>query len=868
MDMRLKNMENKANRLQFQNQRLAEKLEVQKREISALGEKLQRQEEDRKEYQSTVLGINRIWNGLHDDMKCLYSRAKGAEAPSRDARGMALEGLAAAGDPFLVALLSGGPSAKAEAVEEHVEADRGLGSWVEAKLKERTAETLAIFSDCLVEIRSQRQKLSDLAEDAVSRLGESAAQLIGQELRMEAAALRASIDSAEALARAATQRARHAEDRVLQLEHQLKECRDELTDKQGELAAAQRKIVSLKNAAAAGEQVQQLQQQQQQQLQQEQPQPVALQSLPSGSCDLSKQGSLGAPALAELEAQVEEVKQLMRARETELENEKEAHIKTQKELKSLQVTMGSDAWVTENKVFRALSDKKNQLQAQLERRGLEVQTLQNALQREKEALRTKHYDPEMRVRSFEVHQEDQKRLIELQSKLRVAEQRNNDLEHTLQQEKDKMGHSQTVQELKLMVKTLQDELSSKERNFKQQLVTVDELQKSNREAGEAASRVDELDLKLKHLESKLSDRDGEVQVLHEKENRLATEASDLKLFVDVLSTYCGESQSLTELRASERKLKEQVKALELKLQAGSRSSSDGDGELARLRQQLNRQITECDDRTLEVTKLLRENQKLKAEREQAQSMCDVYAQEVEVTGSIYENMQSQNTRLLQQLTEKDEAINQLRGQVMKMTHRTAQLTREVESAKEAQALQRLDVAEVNSIKEEYDRKISSLANDASQCREQICLFESRTGALQLDKQRLESLLEEANVTREALQQKEAELRRTMEEHIELALAEKNRRIKLEQDLKFWQGRGDKAGRSAESTSDLEAQVEAMRMMLNCNVCHRRQKNVVLTTCFHMFCNHCINQRLGSRNRKCPGCGKAFGQHDVSNFYFT
>lgn len=39
---------------------------------------------------------------------------------------------------------------------------------------------------------------------------------------------------------------------------------------------------------------------------------------------------------------------------------------------------------------------------------------------------------------------------------------------------------------------------------------------------------------------------------------------------------------------------------------------------------------------------------------------------VQVTGRAYESMQSQNTRLLQQVTEKDEAINQLRGQVMKV----------------------------------------------------------------------------------------------------------------------------------------------------------------------------------------------------------
>ena len=90
-------------------------------------------------------------------------------------------------------------------------------------------------------------------------------------------------------------------------------------------------------------------------------------------------------------------------------------------------------------------------------------------------------------------------------------------------------------------------------------------------------------------------------------------------------------------------------------------------------------------------------------------------------------------------------------------------------------------------------------------------------------------------------------------------------------LQFWQGRGDKGGLSAEGASELQAlekQVDVMRGMLNCNVCHQNPKDVVLTTCFHMFCNICIKTRLETRNRKCPGCGKAFGQQDVRQFYFT
>lgn len=71
-----------------------------------------------------------------------------------------------------------------------------------------------------------------------------------------------------------------------------------------------------------------------------------------------------------------------------------------------------------------------------------------------------------------------------------------------------------------------------------------------------------------------------------------------------------------------------------------------------------------------------------------------------------------------------------------------------------------------------------------------------------------------------------------------------------------------------ASAELAAECSALRKMVNCNVCHQRQKAVIITKCFHMFCNHCIKRNLESRHRKCPGCGAGFGQGDVRQFFFT
>lgn len=57
------------------------------------------------------------------------------------------------------------------------------------------------------------------------------------------------------------------------------------------------------------------------------------------------------------------------------------------------------------------------------------------------------------------------------------------------------------------------------------------------------------------------------------------------------------------------------------------------------------------------------------------------------------------------------------------------------------------------------------------------------------------------------------------------------------------------------------QYEMLRQFAYCNICKRALKNTVIKTCGHTFCNDCVEERLTSRSRKCPNCGKSFGSND-------
>jgi E3 ubiquitin-protein ligase BRE1 len=44
--------------------------------------------------------------------------------------------------------------------------------------------------------------------------------------------------------------------------------------------------------------------------------------------------------------------------------------------------------------------------------------------------------------------------------------------------------------------------------------------------------------------------------------------------------------------------------------------------------------------------------------------------------------------------------------------------------------------------------------------------------------------------------------------------------------------------------------------------------VIITKCSHSFCRACIRANLDTRLRKCPACGRAFGEGDVKPLYLT
>jgi E3 ubiquitin-protein ligase BRE1 len=58
-----------------------------------------------------------------------------------------------------------------------------------------------------------------------------------------------------------------------------------------------------------------------------------------------------------------------------------------------------------------------------------------------------------------------------------------------------------------------------------------------------------------------------------------------------------------------------------------------------------------------------------------------------------------------------------------------------------------------------------------------------------------------------------------------------------------------AGAGGGGNSGLKDELDSLKQRLKCSVCSKRDKSVVITKCFHLFCSECIDSRLKARMRK-------------------
>jgi E3 ubiquitin-protein ligase BRE1 len=237
-------------------------------------------------------------------------------------------------------------------------------------------------------------------------------------------------------------------------------------------------------------------------------------------------------------------------------------------------------------------------------------------------------------------------------------------------------------------------------------------------------------------------------------------------------------------------------------------------------------------------------------------------------------VQQENTRLLRQLAESEESRlhHTLERASWTKAQQGASKKSEIEKEKTAKLEERMKFQETTL--QQMQAKIANLEQQLRIKSDTLSLLQQRcdtnekaNGDVVLLAHDLQQRLEEMHAALQQYQNKfssEMESKEALQKDF-LAMKEE---LAISNNRRGGKG-GTSGGKGGGTSGDsyLEQQMESYKKALRCSVCNDRNKNTVITRCYHCFCKECVEDNLEKRIRKCPVCSASFGDKDVHALWF-
>nr|CDM86286.1 unnamed protein product [Triticum aestivum] len=541
-----------------------------------------------------------------------------------------------------------------------------------------------------------------------------------------------------------------------------------------------------------------------------------------------------------------------------------------KQLEDLQGQLKDDNYIFTSKPYTILSDQLHHLNAEIQRyKGL-VDVLQNDknqfLQREKEMCAKGESVDNIKqsITSYEA------KIEELEHKILKSMAEKNDLEIKVEESLQDSGKKDFKDEIHVMAASLSKEMEMMENQLNRSKDAASEALALREEADSLRTLLAKKISEQKEISDRYNTQVSEIKSLKELIETLEKENQELEFIVDMYGKECSESRTITEIKESENRARKQAEylrtsleeySLELCVKGANEAETACQRRLCIAEAELEELRTDVDASERDVLGL-KEAIRIK------ETEGDAYISEIELAhfkfsyqqsffclcvrtiGQAYEDMQTQNQHLLQQVADRDDFNIKLVSDNVKTKQASASLLSE-------KHLLQKQLHQVNSSPESSKQKLSRGE-------------EQRTGIMQLSSKRLLEVSDtekELKWLRSAVGSSEKEYEQNQKKIAELRTElerERSEKRKLEEAYEEVKNEVmELTSENEEATiQKLQDEIKDSKAILKCGVCFDRPKEVVITKCFHLFCSTCIQRNLELRHRKCPGCGTPSGQNDV------
>ncbi|XP_044954255.1 E3 ubiquitin-protein ligase BRE1-like 1 isoform X2 [Hordeum vulgare subsp. vulgare] len=820
--------------IKYRNQKLSEQLEVHKSEYHALEGKFDDLKQKQKSHHETQDLVNKSWQHLVRDLKDMSVCKSGSQNSSCSAvpSNVSTDGACIRKDEDFLSRL--GETGATESSGCHLE-------------KHACSSTTDVLQNILFSSNDSRQKLpldhfAALPEDERIRELQSTASEISLELN----------DAIQALGdlhlkhRQLTEK--HHEERYLNARRKAeqKRLKEELTSAVAELEESNHKLAVLK---AQGDTTHGT--------------PILFPTLGNKSLhqdnvrDKQKE-------LQDLGASHKEFTGLISQRLVEIRRLHEERIAILNKLATFQNTLTDLKSISSSKAFQVLKDQLQKSQAELDH----CRALLEKLQVNKDKLIWQEREINVKVDLsgilYRVSLNCESNLEVLDQNLGKVVDEKNMLAMKLEESSREPDRNQIISEFKALVSSLPGEMGAMQT----------ELSKYKDDASELHS----LRAEVRSISDILARNEHAINKSLCKSSRAGSEVCELrqtncelKLFVEMYKRESTDSRDVLESKYGEycewahvhslkfslddNRLEQRVKAA-IEAEATSQQKlASGEAEIAELRGKM-------ESARRDIGNL---SELLKSKHEEGEA----YLSEIESIGQAYEDIQTQNQQLLQQIIERDD-------------HNT-KIFMEGVKVKQAQDTLHLEVCNLNRNLRQAKNLMDLYKDKIAQLDDKLKVWSEQTARLSEDERRhsvssgnaqrkLADVQGEVQQLRESMDQVQSKVGRSRLEVAGLLVElEKDRfsKRRIEDDLESLSRKASSLRAKTQASSVLEKihqEVSEYRGILKCGVCRDRQKEVVITKCYHLFCNDCIQKLLRNRQRRCPSCALSFGANDVKPIY--
>ncbi|XP_055309959.1 E3 ubiquitin-protein ligase Bre1-like isoform X2 [Sitodiplosis mosellana] len=369
-----------------------------------------------------------------------------------------------------------------------------------------------------------------------------------------------------------------------------------------------------------------------------------------------------------------------------------------------------------------------------------------------------------------------------------------------------------------------------------------------------------------------------VRDLKTQLKKALNDQKEMKLLLDMYKGVSKDQRDKVQLMATEKKLRSEIEELRNQMKKIQESKREERKKLAD--EDALRKIKQLEEQKYELQKQVASQKSadgswpghygtrpfVGSQEEEA------LLNEMEVTGQAFEEMQEQNSRLIQQLREKDDANFKLMTERIK-ANQMHKLLREEKQILEDQVQTRdAQIEALHIVLRKLEEKERILQNTVTTIEKELTL---RQQAMEMHKRKaIESAQSAADLKLhlEKYHSQMKEAQQVVAEKTSSLEAEAYKTKRLQEELAQFKRKVERMKKiEMTGTTIDEVMMEEIREYketLTCPSCKVKRKDAVLSKCFHVFCYDCLRTRYETRQRKCPKCNCAFGANDYHRLYLS